>query len=71
MVESKGRERSSADGGEVLPQRWSSRRKADIVLRAEAVLAESIGRYNQEWLVERHGYMTPAEVRESFVQRAA
>jgi putative transposase len=38
---------------------------------ARQVLAEFIGRYNQEWILERHGYMTPAEVRESFVQRAA
>lgn len=28
------------------------------------VLSEFIGRYNQEWLLERHGYMTTADARE-------
>jgi hypothetical protein len=38
---------------------------------ARQVLADSIGRYNREWLLEHHSYMTPAEVRESFTQIAA
>jgi putative transposase len=38
---------------------------------ARQVVADFIGRYNREWLLERHGYMTPAEVRESFTQMAA
>jgi transposase InsO family protein len=38
---------------------------------ARQVVADFIGRYNREWLLERHGYMTPAEVRESFIQMAA
>jgi transposase len=46
MVESKDRERSSADGGEELPQRWSSRRKAEIVLRL--LRGEDLGEVSRE-----------------------
>jgi putative transposase len=38
---------------------------------ARQIVADFVGRYNREWLLERHGYMTPAEVRESFIQKAA
>ena len=30
-----------------------------------------IERYNRGWLLERHGYRTPAQVREEFIRKAA
>lgn len=38
---------------------------------ARAVIAAFIERYNHEWLVERHGYRTPAEVRRQLTLLAA
>jgi transposase InsO family protein len=38
---------------------------------ARQVIGEFIERYNQVWLLERHGYRTPADVRLSLTQRAA
>ncbi len=38
---------------------------------ARQVLGEFIKRYNQAWLLERHGYRTPAAVRLSLTRRAA
>ncbi len=38
---------------------------------ARQVIGEFIERYNQAWLLERHGYRTPAEVRLSLTRRAA
>jgi transposase InsO family protein len=38
---------------------------------ARQVIGEFVERYNQAWLLERHGYRTPAEVRLSLTRRAA
>ncbi len=38
---------------------------------ARWVIGAFIRRYNAEWLLERHGYRTPAEVRQEFTRRAA
>ncbi|MBI1967143.1 MAG: DDE-type integrase/transposase/recombinase [Gemmatimonadetes bacterium] len=38
---------------------------------ARQVIGEFIERYNQAWLLERHGYRTPADVRLSLTRRAA
>ncbi len=38
---------------------------------ARGVIGAFIRRYNAEWLLERHGYRTPAEVRQEFTRRAA
>ncbi len=38
---------------------------------ARRVIGEFIERYNTEWLLERHGYRTPADVRASFTRQAA
>ncbi len=38
---------------------------------ARQVIGEFVERYNQAWLLERHGYRTPAELRASFTQMAA
>jgi transposase InsO family protein len=38
---------------------------------AREVIGEFIERYNQGWLLERHGYRTPAEVRRDLTRKAA
>ena len=38
---------------------------------ARDVIGDFIERYNQEWLLERHGHRTPADVRQELLQRAA
>jgi len=38
---------------------------------ARQVIREFIERYNREWLLERHGHRTPAEIRASFTRQAA
>lgn len=38
---------------------------------ARRVTGEFIARYNTLWLLERHGYRTPADVRRSFLLPAA
>lgn len=38
---------------------------------ARQVIGEFIERYNQAWLLERHGYRTPVEVRRAFMPLAA
>lgn len=38
---------------------------------ARRVIGEFIERYNQAWLLERHGYRTPADVRASLTRQAA
>ncbi len=38
---------------------------------ARQAIRQFIERYNQEWLLERHGYRTPAEVRRAFARQAA
>jgi transposase InsO family protein len=38
---------------------------------ARQVISEFIERYNREWLLERHGHRTPADVRRALTQKAA
>lgn len=38
---------------------------------ARQVMGEFIERYNRDWLLERHGYRTPAEVRRALTRQAA
>ncbi len=38
---------------------------------ARQVIGEFVERYNREWLLERHGYRTPAEVRRALTRQAA
>ena len=38
---------------------------------ARQVIGEFIERYNREWLLQRHGYRTPAEVRRALSRQAA
>jgi transposase InsO family protein len=38
---------------------------------ARRIIGDFIQRYNHEWLIERHGYRTPAEVRRQFALEAA
>ena len=38
---------------------------------ARAVIGTFVERYNNGWLLQRHGYMTPARAREKFSRRAA
>lgn len=38
---------------------------------ARKIIGEFIEAYNREWLIERHGHRTPAEVRESLALQAA
>ena len=38
---------------------------------ARQVIGEFVEQYNREWLLERHGYRTPAEVRRAFTRQAA
>lgn len=38
---------------------------------ARQVIGEFIERYNQEWLLERHGHRTPTDVRQALTKKAA
>ena len=38
---------------------------------ARKIIGEFIEAYNREWLIERHGHRTPAEVREALALHAA
>ena len=38
---------------------------------ARAVIGAFIERYNNGWLLQRHGYMTPARAREKLSRKAA
>jgi transposase InsO family protein len=38
---------------------------------ARQAIGAFIERYNREWLLERHGYRTPAEVRRALAPQAA
>ena len=38
---------------------------------ARAVIGVFIERYNNSWLFQRHGYMTPARAREKLSRKAA
>jgi putative transposase len=39
--------------------------------QAREVIRRFVERYNHEWLLERHGYRTPADVRASVTREAA
>jgi len=39
--------------------------------QARQVIGEFIERYNRGWLLERHGYRTPAQARQEFIRKAA
>ena len=39
--------------------------------QARGVIDEFIERYNRGWLLERHGYRTPLQVREELTRKAA
>ena len=39
--------------------------------QAREVIAEFIKRYNRGWLLERHGYRTPLQVRKELTPKAA
>ena len=45
--------------------------EGDTLEEAREVIDEFIARYNREWLIERHGHRTPADVRQSFTRKAA
>ena len=38
---------------------------------AHRVIGEFIEAYNREWLIERHGHRTPADVRQTLTRKAA
>lgn len=38
---------------------------------ARRVIAEFVARYNTQWVLERHDYRTPADVRRAFTLQAA
>ena len=38
---------------------------------ARFVIGRFIQQYNSEWLLQRHGYKTPAEVRQQLTRKAA
>ncbi len=38
---------------------------------ARQVIGEFIEAYNREWLIERHGHRTPADVRQALTRKAA
>ena len=43
----------------------------ETIEEARAVIGAFIERYNNGWLLQRHGYMTPARAREKLSRRAA
>ena len=59
-------------------ERWIRTREECLYLHdfasldeARLVIGEFIERYNREWLLERHGHRTPAEVRRRLTRQAA
>ena len=38
---------------------------------ARQMIGEFIEAYNREWLIERHGHRTPADVRQALTKKAA
>ena len=44
---------------------------ARLTDEARQVIGEFIERYNHAWLLERHGYRTPADVRRALTRQAA
>ncbi len=45
--------------------------EAQQLRAAQLPSASTYKRYNNSWLLQRHGYMTPARAREKFSRRAA
>ena len=39
--------------------------------QAREIIEAFIQRYNEQWLLERHGHRTPAEVRKAALEKAA
>ena len=60
----KGKNRA---GGELM----RTRAKLGEMTEARAVIGAFIERYNNGWLLQRHGYLTPARAREKLSRRAA
>jgi hypothetical protein len=55
-----------AQGGawiEAASRSWLQLRTFDTIEELRAALVEFATRYNETWLVARHGYRTPAKVR--------
>lgn len=60
-------------------ERWMRTLKEECVYlhdfqtleEARQVIGEFIERYNHEWLIERHGHRTPADVRQTLMRKAA
>ncbi len=75
-VEAGGKRRAGAPSGEPEASRevrWSARRKEQVLLRllrGESLdllvreMGQPAGRIAQQWLIERHGYLTPTEARD-------
>jgi transposase InsO family protein len=38
---------------------------------ARQIIGAFVSRYNEQWLLERHGYLTPTEARRALLQEAA
>ena len=43
----------------------------DTLEEARQIIGAFVSRYNRQWLLERHGYLTPTEARRALVQEAA
>ena len=43
----------------------------DTLEEARQIIGAFVSRYNRQWLLERHGYLTPTEARRVLVQEAA
>lgn len=43
----------------------------ETLAQARELIGEFIERYNREWLIERHGHRTPADVRRTLINKAA
>jgi transposase InsO family protein len=43
----------------------------ETLAQARRVIGKFIARYNREWLLERHGYRTPAAARRALTIKAA
>ena len=43
----------------------------DSLEEARQIIGAFVSRYNGQWLLERHGYLTPTEARRALVQEAA
>ena len=57
--------------GEILVSVPLMRELHDVVSRPKFDIGAFIERYNNGWLLQRHGYMTPARAREKLSRRAA